>query len=221
MPAWPVNETCSALVAALDEGDDALDDLVRVAAAVSDRVNGWAAGDPCMTFADGPGGIPGDGPGAGPWGYQSCTETLHEFSSRASGVRGAAFNFSYADDAAAPCAALWGVAPTRARSRAARRVRARRRRRRRRLADHLSNGGLDPWHGGGFLTPGDPASGNHWVFMPNGAHHLDLRAPHPDDPPDVTAARQLEGHHPRLDRRGRAAVASEARGRVAAKARPF
>ena len=31
-----------------------------------------------------------------------------------------------------------------------------------------SNGLLDPWHGGGFLKPGDPRSGNHWVLMPNG-----------------------------------------------------
>ena len=108
-------------------------------------------------------------------------------------MRGAAFNFSHAADAGAPCEALFGVAPD---ARAlARRFGGYA------LADGAgvgvsqiiwSNGGLDPWHGGGFLTPGDPASGNHWVFMPNGAHHLDLRAPHPDDPPDVTAARQLE-----------------------------
>jgi hypothetical protein len=28
-----------------------------------------------------------------------------------------------------------------------------------------SNGLLDPWHGGGFLKPGDPDTGNHWVSM--------------------------------------------------------
>jgi hypothetical protein len=39
---------------------------------------------------------------------------------------------------------------------------------------------------------GDPASGNHWIIMPKGAHHLDLRGPHPEDPPDVTAARAQE-----------------------------
>lgn len=49
-----------------------------------------------------------------------------------------------------------------------------------------SNGLLDPWHGGGFLTPGPASSGNHWVHMRSGAHHVDLRGPHPDDPPDIT-----------------------------------
>ena len=39
---------------------------------------------------------------------------------------------------------------------------------------------------------GDPASGNHWLTMPHGAHHLDLREPRPEDPPDVTAARAEE-----------------------------
>ena len=60
--------------------------------------------------------------------------------------------------------------------------------------NHLiwSNGLLDPWHGGGFLTPGSNSSGNHWILMPHGAHHVDLRAPHPDDPEDITACRQQE-----------------------------
>jgi hypothetical protein len=57
-----------------------------------------------------------------------------------------------------------------------------------------SNGLLDPWHGGGFLAapPGGDTEGNHWVMMPSGAHHLDLRGPDPADPADVTEARQYE-----------------------------
>jgi hypothetical protein len=66
-----------------------------------------------------------------------------------------------------------------------------------------SNGLLDPWHGGGFLTapPGSTTTGstssddnnnNHWVIMPSGAHHLDLRGPDPADPADVTEAREYE-----------------------------
>ena len=56
----------------------------------------------------------------------------------------------------------------------------------------FSNGLLDPWHGGGYLTsPGDPNS-LPTIIIPSGAHHLDLRGKNPQDPPDVTAARQKE-----------------------------
>jgi hypothetical protein len=75
MPAWPVNATCAALVAALDDADDADAALVAAAAGVTDMYFGNGADAPCMeTLPDGPGGVPGDGPGDGPWGWQSCTE---------------------------------------------------------------------------------------------------------------------------------------------------
>jgi dipeptidyl-peptidase II len=54
----------------------------------------------------------------------------------------------------------------------------------------FSNGLLDPWHGGGFLQdlgPEMPA-----IILPNGAHHLDLRAANKDDPPSTTKAREEE-----------------------------
>ena len=54
----------------------------------------------------------------------------------------------------------------------------------------FSNGLLDPWHGGGYLTP--PGDLLPTVIIPSGAHHLDLRGKNPKDPPDVTAARQQE-----------------------------
>lgn len=122
--------------------------------------------------------------------YQSCTENLHEFSAR--GVRN--YTFDWEQSAVIPCNTYFNNTVTPNPSA---------------LTDtyggyaigdgtagvtHLiwSNGGLDPWHGGGFLTPGDSDSGNAWVFLNQGAHHLDLRGPHPDDPEEVTEARALE-----------------------------
>jgi hypothetical protein len=32
------------------------------------------------------------------------------------------------------------------------------------------------------------------IVMPKGAHHLDLRGPHPEDPPDVSACVRLCAH---------------------------
>eukprot|EP00747_Dinoflagellata_sp_TGD_P032876 gnl/TRDRNA2_/TRDRNA2_136267_c0_seq1.p1 gnl/TRDRNA2_/TRDRNA2_136267_c0~~gnl/TRDRNA2_/TRDRNA2_136267_c0_seq1.p1 ORF type:complete len:123 (+),score=25.38 gnl/TRDRNA2_/TRDRNA2_136267_c0_seq1:118-486(+) len=54
----------------------------------------------------------------------------------------------------------------------------------------FSNGGLDPWRGGGvqkMLAPEIPA-----VIIPDVGHHIDLFWSHPDDPPAVTQARKIE-----------------------------
>ena len=56
--------------------------------------------------------------------------------------------------------------------------------------DAYSNGGLDPWSGGGVLMDLSPSLVS--IIIPEGAHHLDLRASNPADPPSVTAARQRE-----------------------------
>lgn len=54
----------------------------------------------------------------------------------------------------------------------------------------FSNGLLDPWSGGGVLrTPNQHVQ---IVIIPDGAHHLDLRAAHPSDPDTVINARETE-----------------------------
>ena len=54
----------------------------------------------------------------------------------------------------------------------------------------FSNGLLDPWHGGGFLS--DISDDMPAIILKHGAHHLDLRSKNKLDPPSTTAARELE-----------------------------
>jgi len=54
----------------------------------------------------------------------------------------------------------------------------------------FSNGLLDPWHSCGLLTTLNPTLPA--IVIPESAHHLDLRAPNPDDPSYVTQAREME-----------------------------
>ncbi|ETE64189.1 Lysosomal Pro-X carboxypeptidase, partial [Ophiophagus hannah] len=59
-----------------------------------------------------------------------------------------------------------------------------------------SNGGLDPWSGGGVtknITDTLVA-----IMIPEGAHHLDLRSNNPFDPISVLQARLLEVHYMKL-----------------------
>ncbi|GJQ72873.1 hypothetical protein Trydic_g1521 [Trypoxylus dichotomus] len=51
----------------------------------------------------------------------------------------------------------------------------------------FTNGLLDPWSGGGFLVSGTTA---YAILLPNSAHHQELRASNPSDPPSVVEVRQ-------------------------------
>ena len=140
LPAWPVDAVCAALAqAATDE------ELIAAAAKWSKLALGAPASGCWPTLDEGPGGVPGDGPGPGAWGYQSCTETLHQFSSD-SAVRDYEFNLTAQSDL---CFKLYGVRPDPTK-----------------LARLFggyaipgnvtnvvfSNGLRDPWSGGGFYA---------------------------------------------------------------------
>jgi len=57
----------------------------------------------------------------------------------------------------------------------------------------FSNGLLDPWHGGGYLT--SPGYEMPAIIIQEGAHHLDLRSSNPADPQSVIIARKDETNY--------------------------
>ena len=185
-PQWPLEAVCAALVAAEAEPDAEVA-LISVAGKFTSNFLGLGAEGCLEALEEGPGGVPGDGPGPDAWGYQSCTQTLHQFSSE-SLVRDYVFDLKAQN---ARCESLFGVVPNTTELSA------------RyggydlpKTATNLiwSNGLLDPWHGGGFLPEHFPDAhpSNTFCVMPRGSHHTDLRADDQDDPPQVTACRDLE-----------------------------
>ena len=191
LPAWPVAHVCEILV-----NNDSAPLLNRAAKVTAISMGYDLDSDKCLsTPEEGPGNIPGDGPGLGSWGFQSCTETLHAFSSARHSGRGVrSFDFdAEIDQLLNTCIELYGVAPD---------------------TEILvqryggfdiakmttntifSSGDLDPW-GGAAIRARDGGSdafqrGVHFFRLENGAHHLDLKGWHKDDPADVTAVRKKE-----------------------------
>ncbi|KAJ1477816.1 hypothetical protein T484DRAFT_1819987 [Baffinella frigidus] len=57
----------------------------------------------------------------------------------------------------------------------------------------FTNGGLDPWSAGGVLESLSPTVVS--IFIPEGAHHLDLFFSRAEDPPCVRDARAQQVVH--------------------------
>lgn len=122
------------------------------------------------------------------WDFQACTEMVMPFTY--DGVNDffepSTWDFeAYAEQ----CKAKWGVTP------------------RPQMAELIyggmeieassnivfSNGLLDPWSSGGVMWNVSETVVS--VIIPEGAHHLDLRSSHPDDPQSVIDARLEEKRH--------------------------
>jgi len=135
------------------------------------------------------GGVPGDGPAPDDaWGYQSCTETLHNFSTPSGAWRRYSFDLGAISRL---CASYYGVTPDMHRLE---RWSGGYAIAERNLTSNLiwSNGKLDPWHGGGFLRQEDAVPGGAVFVMEKTAHHEDLRAPCAADPAELTKVREQE-----------------------------
>eukprot|EP00933_Yihiella_yeosuensis_P046587 TRINITY_DN4215_c0_g1_i1.p1 TRINITY_DN4215_c0_g1~~TRINITY_DN4215_c0_g1_i1.p1 ORF type:complete len:511 (-),score=94.91 TRINITY_DN4215_c0_g1_i1:165-1697(-) len=193
MPAKPVTYVCQALVKALvsthsTTEDQKRQDFLEAAGSVI-RLSFGSNGSQCIPDygVGGPGNTPGDGPGLGSWGWQSCTETLHEFSART--IRNYSFNY---ESSAKLCSDLYGASVTPDVTALAQKFGGYA------LAEGTagvkniiwSHGTLDPWHGWFQNMKTPPVGSEVYHFLMKGsAHHLDLKAPNAADPSDVTAAR--------------------------------
>eukprot|EP00043_Microstomoeca_roanoka_P020441 m.249570 g.249570 ORF g.249570 m.249570 type:complete len:554 (+) comp17167_c0_seq1:4290-5951(+) len=122
----------------------------------------------------------------GDWGYQYCTEMVMPNSQgKDADMFWPAIEFNLSA-MAAQCEVQWGVTP--------RALWAPLNLINKDFADVsnivFSNGGLDPWSAGGVLT--NISDSVFALFIPNGAHHLDLMFSDPADPDDVKVARSFE-----------------------------
>jgi len=174
LPANPVAAACRAIAKLYSTEEELLE---QVFGGVSVYFN-YTGGAKCLDLGY------QDDIGAGMWTYQSCTEMVMPFCYDGTNDMFEAREWDmvqYTKD----CQASWGVVPQP------------------RLADTLyggrsleaatnivfSNGLLDPWSSGGVLKA---VGGTAAVIIPEGAHHLDLRAANPQDPVSVRDARKQE-----------------------------
>jgi len=177
LPANPVNVACLPLGKPFKADEDLLVGIFK-AASVYFNSTGETK---CLNLED------QDDIGADMWSYQACTEMVMPFCYDGKNDMFEEQEWDigkYTSD----CLSTWGVSPRPA------------------LANTLyggrdfsaasniifSNGLLDPWSSGGVLKSGPPKTGIVAVIIPEGAHHLDLRAANPADPVSVIQARKIE-----------------------------
>lgn len=183
LPGYPVNVVCKMMATASSK----LEGLAGATALVYNGTNGTLSClDPDTEYIEcaDPTGC-GLGPDSLAWDYQACTEVSLPAGSNNKTDMFPALPFT-PEMRAKYCQDKWGVAERsnwpiiqfwgKDISSASNII--------------FSNGDLDPWRPGGVLEDVSPTL----VALPvkGGAHHLDLRASNPQDPPTVTQAREQE-----------------------------
>jgi lysosomal Pro-X carboxypeptidase len=181
MPAWPVQAACKYL----DMEDPSPQDMLRgLRGAVNIYLNYTGEAGSCFPLSNsGPSTLKD----AGGWNYLACTELLLPVNQD-----GWPTDIMYPAPwdlkaYSAACNSTYGVPP-----------------RPNWVSDHFSvrrlryatnivfsNGNLDPWSGNGVTAnvTGNPSLVA--ILIEDGAHHLDLRSAHPDDPQSVIDARNI------------------------------
>lgn len=180
LPAHPIAEVCKRMDAPPGNSTGLLE---RIFAGVSVYYNYTGDAGECFDIAADPHGMNG-------WNYQACTEMVMPMSSDPNTSMFKPYEWdekAYADG----CQLSFGVRPrpnwvtTEFGGRD--------------IVDVLqnfgsniifSNGLLDPWSGGGVLV--DISDSVVALVISDGAHHLDLRAGTPEDPPSVVKQRHKE-----------------------------
>jgi len=180
--ANPVQYHCAKLKEAVDTAN--VDTILDAAASFTDWYFGGSDTECVPKMIGGVGNTPGDGPGDGAWGYQSCTECLHPNSAR--NIRKYKFNLAASTKF---CHKLWNVKPNLtalgggfALADGSSGV------------DHLiwTQGTLDPWSGWfiGHVQEPPRGSGVYHFIIPRAAHHLELKSSNKADPPEAVRTRK-------------------------------
>uniref|UniRef100_A0ABI7ZI95 Prolylcarboxypeptidase n=1 Tax=Felis catus TaxID=9685 RepID=A0ABI7ZI95_FELCA len=180
LPAWPIKVVCKYL------NNPSLSDaqlLENIFQALNIYYN-YSGQARCLNISE----TTTSNLGTQGWSYQACTEMVMPFCTN--GIddmfEPRSWNFrEYSDD----CFKQWGVRP---RPTWITTVYGGRN-----ISSHsnivFSNGELDPWSGGGVTK--DITDTLVAITIPEGAHHLDLRARNAFDPTTVLLARSLEVRH--------------------------
>uniref|UniRef100_T1D3Y5 Lysosomal Pro-X carboxypeptidase n=1 Tax=Psorophora albipes TaxID=869069 RepID=T1D3Y5_9DIPT len=178
VPANPVMEFCSRLAGNYTNGTELINQL-QIALSIYSNYTGQAK---CLNIASAYDSNMGD---AG-WEFQACTEMWMPMCSQGGGKdmfpKKDWDEKKYSDD----CFKKFGVRPNK---NVAMTIYG---------GEYLdgasnivfSNGLMDPWSGGGVLRSGSNTNIK-IVLIPEGAHHIDLRAENENDPGSVRAARQV------------------------------